>query len=78
MVRTGHELIVWKGAKLATGKVIVDPPPFINSRAAYRRPEEFLKSRDNSWPPAIPAARAERHLDTRRVVLHPVVGSASR
>jgi N-acetylneuraminic acid mutarotase len=35
MVWTGKELIVWGGAKLATGDVIVDPPPARNTGAAY-------------------------------------------
>jgi hypothetical protein len=40
MVWTGRELIVWGGAKLATGNVIVDPPPPRNTGAAYRPPDD--------------------------------------
>ena len=37
-VWTGSELIVWGGAKLHTGNVIVDPPPPRNTGAAYAPP----------------------------------------
>jgi N-acetylneuraminic acid mutarotase len=37
-VWTGTELIIWGGAKLATGNVHVDPPPPRNTGAAYTPP----------------------------------------
>jgi hypothetical protein len=38
IVWTGHELIVWGGAKTALGNRIVDPPPPLNNGAAYTPP----------------------------------------